>query len=240
MGVKLFVHALRLVLDNFGDAIRISAILYFIPVLASVVYEGITSRPPENGPIVALALSLVVFAASLCVAVAWHRFILLEDRPAGLLPEIDGRRVVAYFGYSLLLGLIVLPIVFGVSVLAGFSAFVGSPVIAFLAALVGIFAAFTIGYRLGLILPASSIDRRLRLGEAWGATRGATWDIAVLAFVSTLCTIVVDLPVLLFKGQLGIVGLLWQGATGWLVLLVGVSILTTLYGHYVEGRPLRS
>ena len=32
--------------------------------------------------------------------------------------------------------------------------------------------------------------------------------------------------------------ILWQFVTGWLVMMVSVSILTTLYGHYIEGRPL--
>jgi len=34
--------------------------------------------------------------------------------------------------------------------------------------------------------------------------------------------------------------LLWTLATGWVIMVVGVSILTTIYGHYVEGRALSS
>ena len=32
--------------------------------------------------------------------------------------------------------------------------------------------------------------------------------------------------------------LLWGGAAGWVQLMVSASILTTLYGHYIEKRPL--
>ena len=33
---------------------------------------------------------------------------------------------------------------------------------------------------------------------------------------------------------------LWTLATGWVKMIVGVSILTTLYGHYIEGRAIPS
>ena len=33
-------------------------------------------------------------------------------------------------------------------------------------------------------------------------------------------------------------GLVVLGVTGWFVTMVSVSILTTIYGHYVEGRPI--
>jgi hypothetical protein len=33
-------------------------------------------------------------------------------------------------------------------------------------------------------------------------------------------------------------GLVWDFVFGWVQLMVGVSILTTLYGHYIEKRPL--
>jgi hypothetical protein len=43
---------------------------------------------------------------------------------------------------------------------------------------------------------------------------------------------------MLVFGHLMITAILWQLVTNWLVTMVGVSILTTLYGHYIEQRPL--
>lgn len=36
----------------------------------------------------------------------------------------------------------------------------------------------------------------------------------------------------------GWVGFVVQVVTGWVSLMLGISVLTTLYGHVVERRPL--
>jgi hypothetical protein len=39
-------------------------------------------------------------------------------------------------------------------------------------------------------------------------------------------------------GRIPVLAQLWQLVIGWPVMMVGLSILTTLYGHYVQKRPL--
>lgn len=39
---------------------------------------------------------VVAFIATLWIAVAWHRFVLLNEAPQGLLPAFKGDRVMAY------------------------------------------------------------------------------------------------------------------------------------------------
>lgn len=237
MGMKLFMQAVRLVLNNLNDALRISALLYFVPaIVAAVLLAG--GDPAAPPPPLAMLVSLIAFIGGLAIAVAWHRFILLDERPTGWLPAFDGRRMLVYFGYSLLLSLVAFAIALVVGMVLGIFAVMGGVVLVILTGFVTVFVVLVIGYRLALILPASSVDRPLRLGEAWAATSGATGDIVALAFISAIASVVISLPSLVFTGPLSAVGLLWGALVNWLSLMVGISILTTLYGHYVEGRPI--
>ena len=52
------------------------------------------------------------------VAVAWHRFILLEE-PAGLLPGISGRPIWSYLRKSIMLGLLIVLIAIPVMFIFG-------------------------------------------------------------------------------------------------------------------------
>lgn len=237
MGTKLFVHAIRLVLNNLQAALRISALLYFVPaIVASALLSG--TPPGAPPPPLAVLVSIIAFIGGLAIAVAWHRFILLDERPSGWLPPFDGRRMLSYFGYSLLLGLIAVVIMIGVGMVLGIFAMLGGVILFILTGFVTVFVILVIGFRLALILPASSVDKRLRLGEAWAATAGAMGDIVVLALLCAGASVVLGLVSLIFVGPLLPLGILWDAAVGWLGLMVGMSILTTLYGHYVEGRPI--
>jgi hypothetical protein len=117
------------------------------------------------------------------------------------------------------------------------------PPLGFLAAIAALAAALIVGYRFAPLLPASAVGQPLTFGAAWEATKGATSAIVVLAIVSAVASFVIDLPALVLglAGPPGhILGLIWMLGTGWVKMLVGVSILTTLYGHYVEGRAIPS
>src|SRR5690606_37356363 len=139
MGVKIFVHAVRLVFNNLGDAVRISAVLYLVPVVLAGLMLG-DADPASPSPTwpVGLLLAIAAIAGAFWVAVAWHRFILLDERTAGLLPAFNGSRVLSYFGYSLLLALIGIPIVFGASLLAGGLTMMGGPILGVLGLLAGV------------------------------------------------------------------------------------------------------
>jgi hypothetical protein len=194
--------------------------------------------PAAPPPPLAVLVSIIAFIGGLAIAVAWHRFILLDEQPSGWLPAFDGRRMLSYFGYSLLLALIALVIMIVVGLVLGIFAILGGVIMFVLTSFVTVFIILVIGFRLALILPASSVDKRLRLGEAWAATSGATGDIVVLALLCAGASVVLGLVSLIFVGPLLPLGILWDAAVGWLSLMVGMSILTTLYGHYVENRPI--
>jgi hypothetical protein len=246
LGWNIFTKAVRLVIDNLNDALRISALLYLVPavLVAAITFSmapGAAANPgsmaPVGGP--AAILGIVQFVAFLWIAVAWHRFVLLDERPQGWLPRFNGSRMLAYFGYSLLLVLIAIPFLIVGGLLAAALAFGGIPLLV-LGGLIVLIAALIVGYRLALILPASSVDKPIKLGQAWEATRGASGTIVALALISAVAAVVLDLPALVFGGPLAIVGVIWRLVMGWLELVVGISILTTLYGHFVEGRAVQA
>jgi len=244
LGWNIFTKAIRLVIDNLNDALRISAVLYFVPAIlvAAITYAMVPAAATNAGALANFAgpgalLGIVQLVAFLWVAVAWHRFVLLDERPAGWLPRFNGPRMLAYFGYSLLLGLIAIPFLIVGGLITAMLGFGGIPLMA-LGGLVVLAVALVVGYRLALILPASSIEKPLKLGQAWEVTSGASGTIIALAVISAVAAVVIDLPALVFIGPLSIIGVIWRLAVGWLELMVGISILTTLFGHFVEHRPV--
>jgi hypothetical protein len=253
-GVRLFLHALRMVLGNFQAAMRIGGILFLVQLalafLSGTSYlhsaVGNVSAPdaPQQGLTFILSLAQVIFW--LWVAVAWHRFILLEENPGTALPAWHGGAIWSYFLSGLLVALIAvivaIPTVFvGTFLLFPFlSSNPGNPLMYLLALLVFYLPSAYVGYRLSPVLPGTAIGRKLPLKEAWYATGisgGALW---VLAVVSLFAGWLALLPALLLLSVSTTLALVWGAGAQWLTIMVGASILTTLYGHYVEKRDLNA
>ncbi len=252
MGVNLFMHSVRLVLGDWRNALRITGLLYLVYAVPALVLGLIFPQPQPGAATAETAAAALSFApigiitgllllvVYLWLAVTWHRYILLDETPAGQLPPFNQSRILAYAGAAVLLVLILLAVALVVGmILAPFLLVV--PVFAFLMPVIFISIALVIDYRLGLVLPARAIGKPLTFGEAWQATRGQSGTILVLAIVSALASVIIDIPAFLLAflpGIGGILALLWTLATGWVKLLIGVSILTTLYGYYVEKRSI--
>lgn len=234
-------------LNNLGDALRISAILYFGPAIVSMLLLALTgnlSGTSRDAGDMALATALLIIsgAAILWVAVAWHRYILLDEKPAGLLPEFHGSRILSYFGYGFGIGVISLVVSLVLRIVLTILAIItrSSPIVLILTMVATLFVVLVLNYRLSAILPGAALGRRVTLKAAWKATAGASGGIMVLAIVSALAAVAVDLPGLLLisTGWGALLGQVWSILTGWLKVMVAVSILTTLYGHFIEKRPL--
>ena len=72
----------------------------------------------------------------------------------------------------------------------------------------------------------------------WRATAHDNRALAELAVIIVAAIFVLNLIGLLVFGHSAITSLLWQVVTNWFVTMIGVSVLTTLYGHYIEKRAL--
>jgi hypothetical protein len=251
VGIDLFVHSVRLVLGDWRNALRLSGLLYLIYAIPTLLLRLSFPRPSPDATMadataalatapIALLTGIFAIVAFVWIAVAWHRYVLLDEVPQGQFPAFNGSTLFRYAISSLGIGLLGLIAGVVVGAVAGLI-FAIVPVLLFIAALAAMAAALVVFYRLAPVLPAIAVGRPLNFGAAWEATKGANSAIIVLAIVSAVASFVIDLPALLLLqgGQIGsMLALLWTLATDWLRMLVGVSILTTLYGHYVEGRQI--
>ncbi len=252
MGVSLFVHSVRLVLGDWRNALKISGLLYLIYAIPALIFALLFPVPtqPEqalaalgSGGFLGLITAILAIVAFVWIAVAWHRYVLLDEMPAGQFPEFNRSRLLSYGGYSLLLGFIGLVLSLIVSAVVGLVAIPLLGVVGvFITGLLALAVVLVAGYRLAPILPATAIDKPLTLRQAWEATDNANTAIIVLAILSAIAALVIDIPafILASAGPLAFLGVLWSLATGWVKMIVGVSILTTLYGHYIEGRAIPS
>lgn len=262
MAFQIIRHAFRMIFGNLGQALRVSIGPYVILILGYLLlfliagqagaFAQLTSGAgtlPEDfsGMAVIALLALIPFTLFVLgwIAVSWHRFILLEEY-SGILPAVSGRPIWPYVGrsilYGLLIGLIAIPVFLIVGMIA--MPFVGSePTAALTLPALMIFvgvAAFLsfIWFRIGLALPSVAVGEPITMGQAWEASRsmsGTIFGVALLLMaINGIATFVVNQV----SAIAPIIGVVADIAVQWTILMLGVSILTTFYGHLIEKRPL--
>ncbi|MCC5974566.1 MAG: hypothetical protein JJT81_10995 [Rubellimicrobium sp.] len=250
MGWQIVKHSLSMLFRNLGNALKVSVGPILLAILLSTVALALTGISPEAlalsiqggvlppGAIMAFAFVFVVMIFTFAwVAVAWHRFILLEEYP-GILPALGDRPIWAYAGRSLGLGLLMLLVMLPVILISGSIVGIfgsGRVVGAVMGFGVGLVFTF-LWLRLALILPAIAVGKPMKLAESWSVTRD--WSGHILNAAAIL--VVLNVMASLVTGILGfgIIGMLAELAISWITLMAGTSILTTLYGILVEKRAL--
>jgi hypothetical protein len=201
----------------------------------------------------ALLLLLAVFG-TLPVAVAWHRFDLMKERPRLLFPRVGFGRVMGYFGRSLLIGLVtalttliaMLPL-FLVADQGpeGFNFQLGAlpqPMTSRNFALNLVLWSVVMAWvlRWSLILPGGAVGRNLSLREARqaAAARLPFGVFLVLGLFLHLAPIGLDLLLAeIAPGSIG--GLLVLPFILLFWFMFGIALLTRLYAHCVEENPLQ-
>lgn len=256
MAFQIIRHAFRMVFGNLGDALKVSigpyVILILVALFATLIAAGIGSShyssrvmTSTNGLSMGVVIATLLFGLGglfvfSWVAVSWHRFILLEEYP-GTLPQLSGRPIWPYvwrlMGYSLILVAVALPVSFllgnrGLSLITS-GGIVGNLVTILIAAGFGY-----LWFRMALALPSVAVGAPITLGQAWAASKGMSgtiFRVALLLVGLYGIASLVSLPIMALSPFLG--GLL-NIVLQWTVVMVGISILTTLYGHLIEGRDV--
>jgi len=242
-GFSILKQSLRLIFGNLPQSLKLSSPLLIVLISAFAIYGPnyflgeFNPNSPNALPPSALILQLLTVVAGLWVAVAWHRFVLLEEFPAGVLPAFHGGLMLGYFGYGILLGILVGLATFAVGLLVGFALF-WAPVLMTIGIIATMVWGFWIFYRLSPILPGQAIGNTMRFKEAWASTKPLSW-----AILGAMVVFVVSFVALAFVGGLvatlvPLIGGVVILALNWLYALVGVSFLTTLYGVAIEGRSI--
>jgi hypothetical protein len=241
MGWQIFTHSVRLVWANLGVALRISALLYIISAAFQVwaqvsgfgtMEDGV---PNTEGAGIQFIGTIVSVITSLWIAVAWHRYILLEEEPDGFLPNWNGGRMAAYFGRSILIGLAMVAVVLVASLPIAIG--LQGPLAAAILSVGSIFAVFLF-YRLCAILPSAAVGEPLTMSAAWKATEGTTGTIFVIILCMIGGLILLVLPGAILASISLMLGIIYMVAAQWFITMFGISLFTTFYGYFIEKREL--
>jgi hypothetical protein len=255
-GLQIFLHSVRQVTGNFAQAVRISIVPYAVQFISSTLLLGTSYSSGQADPaeimrggggmllLLSMVNLIVVLLTSIWAAVAWHRFVLKGEMPNGFIPIFRADRIWAYFARSFGIGLlcIVLALPFGMiggMVAKPFMSETGPTGTGLLIAFLIIYFPITvISYRLSTALPATALDAASAFSSGWEATKGELSTFVVLALITLVLYFGVNtFAANLFAGNFAL-SLIWQGVFGWISVMVGLSVLTTLYGHYIEKRAL--
>lgn len=255
MAWQLVRHAFVMIFGNLCQALRVSVIPYAILIAAWTLVFVTSGLPLTTDPEVMAAsggnigamtlllfLALIVFSVFVFgwVAVSWHRFILCEEYTA-FVPAISDRPIWPYIGRSFLLGLLITVIAIPVFIVVGLlsAPFAeASMVVPFIAALAGISGLAYLWMRWAIVLPSTAIGVPMTGSEAWAATAPHAQTIFVVVLILMAINVI---PAVLLQGVYAaapIIGVVVDVVIQWVTIMLGLSILTTLYGHIVEGRSL--
>jgi hypothetical protein len=264
MGWQIVRHSFVLLFRNLSDALKISLGPLLIGVVVALLVASATGLPPElltrvTNPALMMQISqfltgsavfglliilvMVVFITA-WVAVNWHRFVLLEEYP-GLLPALSGQPIGGYVWRAVLLSLVLIVVSLPVSFIVGLilAPFLGPGTISptgiipmSLGILLGAFLSW-VWLRLALILPAAAVGNRMGMGDSWTVTGQLSGAIFQAGLILMVINGVAGYAVEAVFGA-SVIGLVLGQAVTWVSLMVGVSILTTLYGHLVEDRVI--
>ena len=249
---KLLRQSVLQLFKNLPDTVKISGFLYgLIAILRRgyEVYFGISfdqalSMGPEQGQFMndwlwpsAAILSILSIVTILWISVAWHRYILLKQAPRAFIPEFHFTQTLVYFQKSVLmllsasLPMLLLFLPYWMCQDAHPYTLIGVLVLSFF--ILAPFCAIIL-FRLTPLLSAAALGHDLGLKAAWTATRGQTLTLLFLfgpAF-----------GVLVFLAQLNhenmLLSFLQETVLGWVGVMLWASLVTTVYGHYVEKRTL--
>lgn len=261
-GYRLLRHVVQQVFGNLAAAAQLTLLLFLIPfalflwLTDGTGFAFASSGDPGAGSLAIGILVLLVLAVfSYCwAAVGWHRYVLLEERGNGVLPQWRPGQTMAYLGRAFL----VILIVFGISIAAGIvigivTALFQSAAVALVLGIGLIFGATWVATRIGLVLPAAALGQKMGIGESWRATAPVSGQILLPLIVIALVTGILGQVIVVFFGDtqmvtqfgqsqevviLSLPGQILNGIVSWLQILVNLALLTTLYGNLVEGRQL--
>lgn len=255
MGWRIFKHSVQMVLRNFQQALQIALVPGVIGMallvglaMATGAWDSLQSPVSDLNPgpsntdlggfgAFGISAMLIIWTIAFWIVVSWHRYVLLEEMPQGWLPPFRADRVLAYFGLLIMLGLIAMVAMIPLFIIIGVLG-EGS---ASLALTIGVFyflAVVLCIYRLSVMLPASAIGQPITLATAWSKTEGTFGTLIVLLIVSGIFQVIVQVIFGLLMA-IPVIGLALVLIPSILILpLINVSILTTMYGVYVEGRSI--
>jgi hypothetical protein len=260
-----FGHTVRSTLNNLKFAFHISWpwMLVLLPFnVAGNIYTTLNytpspapteafAMPPADVLAVIIGIGALAFVSFGSIAVSWHRYILRDEVPVGLARFRLDKVVWRYVGNAIAItivatvvgGLVMLPFALAASLplMTGTVGLVlAVPIFA-----AGAVCAIAVSMRLGIKLPAVAMDdHSVTLATAWNLTRDNHWRCGALLALVVLCLLGVGLVFAVltsaFSGSVTSVAIVTlvivQMAVNWVSTIWNVTVLTSLYGFFVEQR----
>ena len=210
---------------HFSDMFRLiwlPGAIYILFAVATLFVD------PKQDTFVIMLLELGSLFLWPIIAVAWHRFILLGDEPAGRIHFTFGRREARFLLVTIMLSLFMLPGLL-CFMLAGAMVQAEGSSLSSVVAVIGLaleIAGIFFFVRLSLLLPAVAVDEAVNAGRMLERTKGNFWrllGVAILAALPLLAIIILlnALPLALKAVGSAIVMLFYA--------IVNVAVLSIAY-----------
>jgi len=258
--LALIAHAIRMLVFETGTTFKVvmpAIVLVLGSTLASAVLvpDAITALqadpeafvlPSRPDLLILLVLGLAALLGYVLLAILWHRHVLLNtaEREENLRPSAS--IVLSYVGRAILVGLMQLlatiPIVIctaAVGAVIGMTAGVGGSV--FMGMVIGLISGVIflwIALRLSVVLPAAALGNAMRISESWRETAPISAPLWGVAALLAAINIGINGLAAMVLPDATVVSSMIAAIVYLAEALIFVSVLTTLYGHLVEGRPL--
>lgn len=256
LGLRILLHALKQIFGNFRAALQISGLICAVQFGCSYFIFGASrldfSLPLAASDLLSGVIMIVIWGAGFVwMAVAWHRYVLLNEKQNSVIPQLRIKNMGSYFMRSLLIGLVLIIVVLvlgGIGLLCNaiFAAVFPSAVTgwvygAMLYPLALNLVSSMLFFSLSPILVAGALGKEMSFAEAQSAFSGKLASLFVLAFVVGISSwiggaIVSD--VVAHLADVPGAAIIVEAIYYWVSAMAGISILTTLYGHFTEKREL--
>ena len=238
-GWKILKASFRLLVNNWQAAVRVSVVPSAILLAMGIALFGASFAMSGGGPGAmsgVLGLVFVVLSVPLAtsVAVNWHRHVLLAE-PVGWMPSLRWGRIGAYLLRGILVTLLFvasgLVVMLPIGLLTG--AHHGPGPLSVVLGAVALLFLVTVNWRLGAAMPGAALDGGAGIGDTWAATKGEWPAMLSLALGFLLVSFLLGLLAALLA-FVPVAGMVANLVLNWFLGMLGLSILTTLYGHYIE------
>jgi hypothetical protein len=258
--LSAFTHAVKSTWNNLPFAFHVSWpwLLLLIPVsiwgeTEMPTFDVLAATPAQQAEMNAFILktyvsgfvSMVIYAS---IAISWHLYILKDEVPQGLSRLRFDRMVWRYFGNSILVVLFATLALFPlVLAMVGFGTMAGLSPQGIVNAVVvaAVLIALPVTYRMSVKLPAIALGRReFTFGDAWNATRGNSLQLIGLGLMAVFVAVMTGMTLGLLQDAVGNIAgdvLKWpfvliRQLAGWVLAIFAITMLTSLYGFFVEKR----
>lgn len=247
VGFNLLRHSVRMISINKVEILKLGFIpmtLYAVAMIflhnalpqnlndASVHHElNFAELPWEQ---ISIAVFVLIFSL-IGFTVNWHRFVLLEEVPESWVTQFRISKILAYVFAVIKLSLLGMVFFVPVAFVLGF---VG-PIVGVFIVIAAVFFLSVFVTQLSIILPAVAIGAPLGIKKASEMMKGSYWTVFLIVLLIAIANFLVrELVILISNNGLHTFSMIVQIPIQLFLGLLNVSILTTLYGYYVEDRPI--